>query len=347
MRGLDKVAHARARWRKLFLLRACGTAYVAVVAVWIFVSIKSQLQLPGSPHQRSISTPITGTSDAAEEYQPGSEASAELSSKNEVAPNFQQALAVVKNTTVDDDSIAQRVSTVSSSAAGPAPPTCTTNANTEYWGDVVIWGHNHLYETSAECLEACRTYEPTIDVLEGAQCNTWVHNPTTKECWLKHQKDVEAGVRPSGQGPGVPWTSGLCLHQARPCVDCTLPEHFVGCISKTLCKTDRECGSPAVGAYAHVVPSCLESSSTGKLYIKLVEQGTRLDAYMVKGADYDGLGVHWGIGHKKDNPEACEQACRDHRPKPKGAGYDFYPPTDFHIRAMVALTCFPERLALE
>ena len=38
---------------------------------------------------------------------------------------------------------------------------------------------------------------------------------------------------------------------------------------------------------------------------------------MERAADYDGLGVRWGIGHTKQTWQDCERACRDFRP---GAG---------------------------
>ena len=48
----------------------------------------------------------------------------------------------------------------------------------------------------------------------------------------------------------VEWWSGVWLDR-KPCVDCTPPAQFQGCISKEVCNTTRACGSPAVGAYAN------------------------------------------------------------------------------------------------
>jgi hypothetical protein len=68
------------------------------------------------------------------------------------------------------------------------------------------------------------------------------------------------------------------------------------------------------------VPTCFENSPTALQYRKLLAAGTRLEGYVEQQADYDGLGVHWGIGHKKDQWQACEQACRDHRAASSGGG---------------------------
>jgi len=65
-----------------------------------------------------------------------------------------------------------------------------------------------------------------------------------------------------------------------------------------------------VGAYSKVVPGCLEQSPTAKLYEKLLAAGTQLVGHVDLAADYDGLGVRWGIGHKKQSWHACEEACR-------------------------------------
>mmetsp|Transcript_12174 Transcript_12174/g.23234 ORF Transcript_12174/g.23234 Transcript_12174/m.23234 type:complete len:223 (+) Transcript_12174:222-890(+) len=147
----------------------------------------------------------------------------------------------------------------------PGHPTyqCNSHENTEYWGDVVMWGHDHKFPTAEGCCSACQQYEPTIDVLKGAQCNIWVWHPELHECWLKYIPDVSQPAVQS-KGPQTPWTSGTWLG-VRECADCKTPEHFVGCISKSKCNTSRVCGSPAVDAYAHVDAACLEQSPTAVL----------------------------------------------------------------------------------
>lgn len=99
------------------------------------------------------------------------------------------------------------------------------------------------------CLMQCETYEPVRDVLNGSQCNVWVYHPLTKHCWLKHEtaSRLKAAVttlsRPGN--PSVSWTSGVVLVQ-KPCADCVTPASYNGCISKDMCNTTRECGSPAI-----------------------------------------------------------------------------------------------------
>jgi hypothetical protein len=94
-------------------------------------------------------------------------------------------------------------------------------------------------------------------------------------------------------------------------------------MSKTRCNTSRECGSPAIDGYAHVDLKCLDGSADARRYRALVAAGARLDAAHEAGADYDGLGVRWGIGHKKANWSDCEAACRAHRPAAAGKGGPF------------------------
>ena len=59
---------------------------------------------------------------------------------------------------------------------------------------------------------------------------------------------------------------------------------------------------------------CLEASPTAKLYLELLARGTKLTPVHELQADYDGLGVRWGIGHNHPNWQACEAACVAHRP---------------------------------
>jgi len=85
----------------------------------------------------------------------------------------------------------------------PAAEPCNPQEHTELWGEVVQWGTPQ--PTAEACCAACREYEPTVDVLQGAQCNTWVWHPNTTACWLKHQKDLSSAPN---TGAHVPWTAG-------------------------------------------------------------------------------------------------------------------------------------------
>ena len=54
----------------------------------------------------------------------------------------------------------------------------------------------------------------------------------------------------------------------------------------------------------------MERSPTALRYAKALAAGTPLVGFTDLAADYDGLGVRWGIGHKKERWEDCEEACR-------------------------------------
>ena len=62
----------------------------------------------------------------------------------------------------------------------------------------------------------------------------------------------------------------------------------------------------------HVVghaPQCFEGSPTARAYATHLDSGGKLEAHSELASDYDGLGVHWGIGHKKQRWEDCERSC--------------------------------------
>lgn len=67
--------------------------------------------------------------------------------------------------------------------------------------------------------------------------------------------------------------------------------------------SNEGCGFASLKGYSHVDPRCFELSQTATLYHQLLENATVLEAAHELSADYDGLGVHWGIGHKKDRWE--------------------------------------------
>ena len=213
-------------------------------------------------------------------------------------------------------------------AAASTPTACDGAPHTELWGAVVHPGNENLQASAADCCTSCRAYEPTLDVLSGGQCNTWVYNPTTRHCWLKHQKEAEltkaaatVAARQRAGGTGTsPWHSGVWLEH-KACADCVAPAVYNGCIGKDRCNTSRACGSPAIDGYSHVDPRCFESSPTARLYQRLVAAKAVLHAVSEQHADYDGLGVRWGIGHKKQTWRECEQACRDHTPAASGGPF--------------------------
>jgi len=195
---------------------------------------------------------------------------------------------------------------------------------------VVEWGNQLSTETALECCRACRRYEPSLDVLNGSQCNTWVWHPERHECWLKHQEPrlLQAAALQVSRREGIrketPWTSGLWLG-TKWCTACEVPTDFTGCISKDTCNTTHNCGSPAIDGYAHVDSGCLERSGTAAMYRDLIANATTLQAFHEERADYDGLGVKWGVGHRKERWQDCEQACRDHKPTVRGGPFSRLP----------------------
>lgn len=82
--------------------------------------------------------------------------------------------------------------------------------------------------------------------------------------------------------------------------------------------SQRVCGSPAVDGYAHVTPRCLVESPAAQWWNKTNPKPEDLDIHLERHADYDGLAVRWGIGHKKASLEECGEACRQHVPKGDG-----------------------------
>lgn len=213
--------------------------------------------------------------------------------------------------------------------ATSATAACTGRSHLELWGDLIENGRDNEQPTAADCCKSCRLFDPDPDVANGRQCNVWVWHPERRECWLKHQRAPDLNVsakRATEVAPaaGTPWTSGVWLG-VKPCTACTIPRRFNGCISKSLCNTSRSCGSPAVDGYAHVDVKCFEASSTARQYASLLSDGTPLVAFHELGADFDGLGVHWGIGHTKQTWEECEQSCRAHRPSASGGAFSRLP----------------------
>lgn len=87
---------------------------------------------------------------------------------------------------------------------------------------------------------------------------------------------------------------------------------------------ERECGSPAVDGYAHVNATCLETSSTSRLWQRLVDtrelRPEELDCNVEENVSIDGLAVAWGPFHKKNSWEECCEACKKHVPGPQHNG---------------------------
>mmetsp|Transcript_3293 Transcript_3293/g.8232 ORF Transcript_3293/g.8232 Transcript_3293/m.8232 type:complete len:365 (+) Transcript_3293:241-1335(+) len=215
------------------------------------------------------------------------------------------------------------VPTATSQPSGLCSNASTYLANTEFWGGVVSWGDQNIVGSAEECCRSCAEYQPTIEMQAGRPCTTFIYNPETKSCWLKNTR--EEHLSKPGRGPNVPWTSGVNTGPYRACEDCTIPSQFYGCIGKATCNTTRHCGSPAIDGYANVVPSCLDNSTEAQVYLSLLREGVRLEAHAEEGADFDGLGVRWGIGHKKANWSECEAACIAHKPTPAGGPFSKLP----------------------
>ena len=73
--------------------------------------------------------------------------------------------------------------------------------------------------------------------------------------------------------------------------------------------------------YAHVVPQCLLDSPSAKWWFAWERMGGKakdLVMHIERNADFDGLAVGWGIGHKKASVEECGEACRAHVRNPDG-----------------------------
>jgi hypothetical protein len=89
----------------------------------------------------------------------------------------------------------------------------------------------------------------------------------------------------------------------------------------------RVCGSPAVNFYADTSPECLLRSPTARWTLRraaVVAAGGALpplEAHLDREADYDGLAVVWGVGHKAVSLEDCAARCAAHVPDPSGDGF--------------------------
>ena len=95
--------------------------------------------------------------------------------------------------------------------------------------------------------------------------------------------------------------------------------------------------------YAHVDPSCLETSPTSRWHQRYEAAGGRhedLVAHVEERADYDGLAVRWGINHKTDSVEECADACRNHKPNPQGTGLFDKLPCNVFVWCGGAQECF-------
>ena len=68
-------------------------------------------------------------------------------------------------------------------------------------------------------------------------------------------------------------------------------------------------------------PKCFLESPTSRTYAKLLEAGTPLVPFVDLAADYDGLGVRWGIGNKMKTWQDCEDNCRKFRPTGGGGPF--------------------------
>lgn len=116
-----------------------------------------------------------------------------------------------------------RGETTRSGAKNSSELECVSQDHTEYWGDVVFWGSEHLQATAEACCDACAAHSRKGNWGPGQkECNTWVwcSNPSGcgdrkhKECWLKHQSNPS---RPTVQSASddTPWHSGVLLTAAQ------------------------------------------------------------------------------------------------------------------------------------
>jgi hypothetical protein len=73
--------------------------------------------------------------------------------------------------------------------------------------------------------------------------------------------------------------------------------------------------------YAHVDVGCLRRSPTARWWRGAADAGRlgTLVPWLEEAADYDGIAVVWGLGHKAASAAACAQACLDHAPGPAPA----------------------------
>jgi hypothetical protein len=73
--------------------------------------------------------------------------------------------------------------------------------------------------------------------------------------------------------------------------------------------------------YAHVDFGCLRRSPTARWWRGAADAGRlgTLVPWVEEAADYDGIAVVWGLGHKAASAAACAQACLDHAPGPTPA----------------------------
>jgi len=68
--------------------------------------------------------------------------------------------------------------------------------------------------------------------------------------------------------------------------------------------------------------SCLRSSPTAQWWRQVGANGRAagLAAHLEERADYDGVAVVWGLGHKAATAQACGEACLNYVPAPPLAG---------------------------
>jgi peptidyl-prolyl isomerase D len=103
---------------------------------------------------------------------------------------------------------------------------CYTHTNTEYDGQVVLWGPHNVVKTAAECCEKCRSHRASEEAAgKSSGCTVWVFCPREEgcgsqkfgECWGKtHPADGTGAERSAQQllprarakGEGVAWVSG-------------------------------------------------------------------------------------------------------------------------------------------
>ena len=182
---------------------------------------------------------------------------------------------------------------------GDVKGTCTGEAHLELAGDVVVWGADHKVANAAACCERCRSKDG---------CNVWVFcgdaegcGAKVGQCWLKRQTLYE-GLPPGAmsRGDGTPWISGHLPRYSDPKddptrgVDVEMRKVDIALVESTPPARPRECGSPAVDGYSHVVPDCLVKSRTNVEFDRSEAARSEQVAWYEEHASYDGLAVAWG-----------------------------------------------------
>eukprot|EP00884_Botryococcus_braunii_P021975 jgi/Botrbrau1/8461/Bobra.0237s0078.1 len=120
---------------------------------------------------------------------------------------------------------------------------CAELQHTDYWGEALKWGSKNRKNSSWECCEDCRRYQPPND--DSPSCNVWVWcgdkekcGDQYQDCWLKH---LDTAERESNVP--LPMANGSCGHG--PCVAVRIPYgHFY----RAACRAHPGASNPKTGS---------------------------------------------------------------------------------------------------